>query len=687
MATLADIYLDASNPGSLGGIERLYREAQNHGFSRQQVEEYLQIEAYFWTLIMDDYQLTDVDRMDIDAIFDEGSWNLPPSPPYVITDADRQDTDAILAACDWDDWALEEISDIPDFSALFSLTKNKERKFKKFNSTEYEYRVEIAALPLRVPNNYCLPAALYLGKYRLTHDVQERTKASGNICTVKGINKLTSHAREIIQLADLPLGRCYDLNDLSSLQHECFPEFQVKVISADHEVEVKKGDFPHHFNRPENWDKVLPWPEPEMYVFDGLKKKDKEEFLKWYAEAKACGWQFDFRAEIMAYCSNDVTVLRRCALKFVDDFVALTNLNPLDSITMSSACNRYYRTFHLEPEKLAVLSSHGPHRNRRTSVQATQWLEMLNRDLGGRIQHGRNGKEVHIGPYYVDGYDAATRTVYEYNGCVFHGHPECTEEEDRSPFSRKKMSEVYEEYLDRVRYLEDEKYTVVTKWECEWKRERKDTDIATFLSGQNLREPLNPRDAFKGGRTNASRLYYAVKPGEMIMHFDVVSLYPFVNKTKTYPIGHPTIILSDFKDVKEYYGLVSCKILPPPQCLYPVLPATINKKLVFALCRTCADTKYNDYCRHSDADRCIEGVWTTPELHHAIDRGYTVQEVYEVWHWDTLEAGVYAAYINKFLKIKMEASGWPSWCKTNQQKDDFIRQVKEREGSTLIRKP
>ncbi|XP_055353302.1 uncharacterized protein LOC129599174 [Paramacrobiotus metropolitanus] len=417
-----------------------------------------------------------------------------------------------------------------------------------------------------------------------------------------------------------------------------------------------------------------------MYVFDGLKKKDKEEFLKWHAEAKAAaGGQFDFRAEIMANCSNDVTVLRRCALKFVDDFVALTNLNPLDSITMSSACNRYYRTFHLEPEKLAVLSSHGPHRNRRTSVQATQWLEMLNRDLGGRIQHGRNGKEVHIGPYYVDGYDAGPRTVYEYNGCLFHGHPECTEEEDRSPFSRKKMSEVYEEYLDRVRYLEDEKYTVVTKWECEWKRERKDTDIATFLSGQNLREPLNPRDAFKGGRTNASRLYYAVKPGEMIMHFDVVSLYPFVNKTKTYPIGHPTIILSDFKDVKDYYGMVSCKVLPPPQRLYPVLPATIDKKLVFALCRWCADTKNNDYCQHSDADRCLEGVWTTPE-HHAIDRGYIVQEVHEVWHWDILEAGVYAAYINKFLKIKMEASGWPSWCKTQQQKDDFICLVKEREG-------
>ncbi|XP_055339180.1 uncharacterized protein LOC129588818 [Paramacrobiotus metropolitanus] len=455
-----------------------------------------------------------------------------------------------------------------------------------------------------------------------------------------------------------------------------------KAVGLD--VAVKKGDFPHNLNHPDNWDKILPWPEPEMYMFDGMKQKEKQEFLKWHAEAKeAANGCFDFRAEIMSYCSNDVTVLRLCALKFVQDFTALTCLNPLDSITMSSACNRYYRTYHLEPEKIAALSAHGPHRNRRTSIQATQWLEVLNRAANGHIQHGRNGKEVKIGPYFVDGLDATTRTVYEYNGCVFHGHPECTEPEDRSPFSRKLMREVHEEYVDRVRYPEDENYTVTTMWECQWLKERQETEIAAFLSTQNLREPLNPREAFKGGRTNASRLFYEIQPGEKILHYDVVSLYPFVNKTKPYPIGHPEIILSDFKDVREYNGLLYCKVLPPSKCRYPVLPLTINKNLVFALCRTCAETQSKEFCRHSDAERCLDGVWTTPELHHALDRGYAVQTVHEVWHWEKMEAGVYAAYMNKFLKVKLEASGWPSWCKTQRQKDDFIRRVKEREGIDL----
>ena len=30
-----------------------------------------------------------------------------------------------------------------------------------------------------------------------------------------------------------------------------------------------KGTFPHHVNKPENWDKVIPFPEPKDYGVDG----------------------------------------------------------------------------------------------------------------------------------------------------------------------------------------------------------------------------------------------------------------------------------------------------------------------------------------------------------------------------------------------------------------------------------
>lgn len=55
----------------------------------------------------------------------------------------------------------------------------------------------------------------------------------------------------------------------------------------------------------------------------------------------------------------DVTVLRLCALKFRKDFIELTEIDPFESVTIASACQRYYRTFHLEKKKIAVISGHG----------------------------------------------------------------------------------------------------------------------------------------------------------------------------------------------------------------------------------------------------------------------------------------------------------------------------------------
>lgn len=51
---------------------------------------------------------------------------------------------------------------------------------------------------------------------------------------------------------------------------------------------------------------------------------------------------------------------------------------------------------------------------------------------GGDIRHGRTKKEVKIGKYFFDGSSEQSQIVYEFDGCVFHGHPECTEQEDKT---------------------------------------------------------------------------------------------------------------------------------------------------------------------------------------------------------------------------------------------------------------
>ncbi|CAL1264770.1 unnamed protein product, partial [Larinioides sclopetarius] len=50
-----------------------------------------------------------------------------------------------------------------------------------------------------------------------------------------------------------------------------------------------------------------------------------------------------------------------------------------------------------------------------------------------------------------------------------------------------------------------------------------------------------------------------------------------------------------------------CKILPPRGLYLPVLPFRCNGKLMFPLCRTCAETLNQSSCHHSDEERNIIG--------------------------------------------------------------------------------
>lgn len=48
-----------------------------------------------------------------------------------------------------------------------------------------------------------------------------------------------------------------------------------------------------------------------------------------------------------------------------------------------------------------------------------------------------------------------------------------------------------------------------------------------------------------------------------------------------------------------------------------------------------------------------------------------------------VRGGLFAEYVNTFLKIKQEASGFPSDCDSEELKREYIRQYKENEGIDL----
>ncbi|XP_070560096.1 uncharacterized protein [Ptychodera flava] len=207
-----------------------------------------------------------------------------------------------------------------------------------------------------------------------------------------------------------------------------------------------------------------------------------------------------------------------------------------------------------------------------------------------------------------------------------------------------------------------------------------------------MEEPLHPQDAFFGGRTNATTLYNECVDDEEIHYVDITSLHPYVHKYCKYPIKHPKVRTKNIVlPVQLYLGLVKCRVLPPRNLYFPVLPLRVEKKLMFPLCRICADTKQQSPCEHNDEQRSFVGTWTTPELAKAVEKGYKIVKVFEVWHYREREVynreshtgGLFTDYINTFLKLKQESSGWPSWCQTEDDQDRYIREYYDREGILL----
>ena len=66
-----------------------------------------------------------------------------------------------------------------------------------------------------------------------------------------------------------------------------------------------------------------------------------------------------------------------------------------------------------------------------------------------------------------------------------------------------------------------------------------------------------------------------------------------------------------------------------------------------------------------------------------MDLGYDIQYIYEVWHFDETCEGLFKDYVNTWLKIKQEASGWPKDNMSEEAKQDYIQKFFEKEGIQL----
>ena len=148
---------------------------------------------------------------------------------------------------------------------------------------------------------------------------------------------------------------------------------------------------------------------------------------------------------------------------------------------------------------------------------------------------------------------------------------------------------------------------------------------------------------------------------------------------KKYPIGHPNKIFNPEKYDKSGYGLIKCKIVPPRELYHPVLPQRIKvesyEKLILTLCKSCAEMRNQNKCKHSDKERSFIGTWTTGEVNKAIEKGYKVLKTYEVWHFDKSTDDLFKGYIRRFMKIKLESSKYDF--KSKEEEANFKLKIKK----------
>ena len=189
----------------------------------------------------------------------------------------------------------------------------------------------------------------------------------------------------------------------------------------------------------------------------------------------------------------------------------------------------------------------------------------------------------------------------------------------------------------------------------------------------------------------------------------------------------------EVEDIKidQIFGIITAKVLPPRKIRFPALPYRVNGRLTFPLCRTCVEKMEQKPCQCPDENRALTGSWCSPEFQvyitafggsgrgfldsiakiiskyyysfwrqrlgifytlcyifqAALKQGYRVLMFHSAWHFPSEECdttSLFAQYMCRFFALKTAKSGWPSYCKTNEDKEKYVAKINSQLGTSLI---
>lgn len=110
------------------------------------------------------------------------------------------------------------------------------------------------------------------------------------------------------------------------------------------------------------------------------------------------------------------------------------------------------------------------------SKLAIEWIESIAKSMRLKnVLHAENGGEFQVPEtrYWVDGYHARSKTVFEFHGDCFHGNPAIYKANSKpNPYSSLTAKQLYKRTVKRESRLRELGYTVISIWESEYRKIR-----------------------------------------------------------------------------------------------------------------------------------------------------------------------------------------------------------------------
>lgn len=482
----------------------------------------------------------------------------------------------------------------------------------------------------------------------------------------------------------------------------------LKNIGISFGLDVTKGTFPHRFNDGSTEEYIGPLPiidhVNDYWCITSMRTEEEvDDFTEWYAEQVelyctcvgecVCDkGKWSFREEITRYCWLDVDVLAEAVVKYRDNALSFgaddidgvgwqsKGIDPFQYVTIPQMAVNLLLSG-LPPEQNITITT--PKTRTERHPLAIAWMERLITNEGYHIHHiGNSNTEFFClkTNRFLDGVDRRRGQYFVCLNCEFHGCQECFFNESETGENHPSRPGTYSMvYQDTFRFLQTLfKSYGANNVHVTWSHDLVDYNAYETELGQIMAE----RDMFYGGRTEVFSPYANVEhyPDDDLKYHDVCSLYPYVCAFKDLPTGEPRHIcgthiererLVDINHRNPYFGYVRCQVTPNRQDVLGLLPFRdpITKRLDFPL-------------------GPMTGSWGTEELRLAIQNGYIIGDIYEVYHWGPNERSdtTLRGYVAFFLRMKQEAEGWrklgaSSEEPTDEEQDEIVAKVYTENGS------